>query len=301
MSSAPGCRIIPKGKALKNQSMSVQGFVEPLLEQTVGEIVQHQEAALRACQAGQATAEQLHGVIAAGRLLERSLGTAGQPAAAQQQLQPLLPPEEAQLQLLPFAQAALAALARASSAPGQLASAPSSAPLRTALPPQAAATVHASADEALHLSAPTLPPQPMDHSSAPGYSQEGTMPNGDTEVGAPDLAAALPTSPPHTPVLGGAVPNGSAPPAELAIPDNSVAGDNQFANMHSAPSLRQGWRSDERPVPSVPYSQTAKHIHANLAGVLHAQQSGGTVGGSHESVDNCAMSAQMDAEQQRMA
>ncbi len=269
------------------------------------EIVQHQEAALRACQAGQASAEQLHGVIAAGRLLERSLGTSGQPAAAQQQAQPLLPPEEAQLQLLPFAQAALAALARASSAPGQPAPAPSSAPLRTVLPPQAAASVHASADEALHLSAPSLTAQPGHHISAPGDSGEGTLPNGDTgclhEGQAPDLAAALPTSPPRTPVLGGAVPNGSAPPAGLENPDSSAAGDNHFANMHTAPSLRQGWRSEERPTPGVPYSQSAKHIHAGLAGVLHAQQSGGASESSHAPADNGAMSAQMDAEQHEMA
>ena len=279
----------------------MQGFTEPPLEQTVREIVQHQEAALRACQAGQASAEQLHGVIAAGRLLERSLGTSGHSAAAQQQAQPLLPPEEAELQLLPFAQAALAALARASSAPGQ--PAPSSAPLRTVLPPQAAATVHASADQALHLSAPQIAAQPMDHSSA-GHSQEGALPNGNTaglqEGHAPDLAAALPSSPPRTPVLGGAVPNGSAPPAGSANPDSSAAGDNHFANMHTAPSLRQGWRSEERPVPSEPFSQPTKLMHG-VAGLLHAQQSGGAVGSSHMPVDNGAVSAQIDADQQGMA
>lgn len=286
----------------------VQGFTQPPLEQTVREIVQHQEAALRACQAGQASVEQLNSIITAGRLLERSLGTAGQPAAAQQQAQPLLPPEEAQLQLLPFAQAALSTLLRHSAAPGQPALAPasSSAPLRTMLPPQAAATVHATADKALHMSAPSLTTaQPVNHSSAPGQSQEGPVPNGDTrglqEDPAPDLAAALPTSPPRTPILGGTVHNGPAPLTASAQPDSTVAGDNHFANMCPAPSGRQGWRSEERPIPSALFSHPAKHMHDGAAGVLHAQHSGGAGGSAEQPADNGTVSVPVNAEQQGKA
>ena len=283
-----------------------QGFTELPLEQTVREIVQHQEAALRACQAGQASAEQLHGIIAAGRLLERSLGTGGQPAAAPQQTQPLLPPEEAQLQLLPFAQAALSALLRHSAAPGQPALAPSSATLRTVLPPQAAATVHATADQALHTSAPFLTTaQPVSHSRAPGQSQEGPVPNGDTgglqEDPAPDLAAALPTSPPCTPVLGGTVHDGPAPLAASANPDSSATGDNHFTNMRPAPSGRQGWKSEERPIPSVLFSHPAKHMHDGAAGLLHAQHSGGAGGSAEQPAGNGAMSTPVNAEQQGKA
>ncbi len=279
-----------------------QGFTEPPLEQTVREIVQHQEAALRACQAGEASAEQLHGIIAASRLLERSLGTASRPAAAQQQAPPLLPPAEAQLQLLPFAQAALAAHARTSAAPGQPAPSPGSASLRTPLPPQAAAAVHANADAALQGPVSAMTAQPVDQGSAPGQSQDGAVPNGGTGVsqegGALDLAAAVPTSPLRTPVLGGTMHSSVEPVAAPANPDSSMADGNHFANMHSGPGVRQGWRSEERPVPSVAFGHSAKHMHGELAGVLHAQQLNRVSEDAHNTADNGAVSTHVDANQQ---
>ena len=299
----------------------LQGFSEPLLEHTVREIIRNHEAALRACQAGQASADQLHGVIAAGRLLERSLGAASQPTAPQHQQQPLLAPKEAQLQLLPFAQAVLAALTPASAPPGQQAPASGlcSSPLRTPLPPHVAAAMQHAADEAAALqppppaasahpadittlaqSAPSASEQPMNISIAPGQSHEGPASKALNRVheedSAPDLAAALPGSLPQTPVLGSAVCNGQALPAQAGNHDGSLAEGNHFANMQSTPGVRQGWRSEERHPPSTVLDPSAKQLYDPIAGVLHGQKPKCAEEMQKDLADSSGMSVAVDVE-----
>ena len=299
----------------------LQGFSEPPLDHTVREIIRNHEAALRACQAGQASADQLHGVIAAGRLLERSLGAASQPTAPQHQQQPLLAPEEAQLQLLPFAESVLAALTCASAPPGQQAPASGlgSSPLRTPLPPQVAAAMQHAADEAAALrpppppasaypadittlaqSAPSASERPMDVSSAPGQSHEGPASIESNEVhkesSALDLAAGLPGSLPQTPMLGSAVCSNQAPPAQAGNHYGSMAEGNHFANMQSTPGMRQGWRSEERHPPSTVLDPSAKQLYDPIAGVLHGQQSKGAEEMQKDLAESGRMSVAVDVE-----
>ena len=229
----------------------MQGFEEQPPQQTVREIVRGHEAAMAACRAGQASTEQLHSVLAAMRLLERSVGVAPRAQPAAQQPAALLPPAEAQLQLLPFAQAALAALA------GGQARICGTAPLHSALPPQLTTAVQLGGADGAAVQPPPPPASgpPGNAPSAAAHNAEQPMANGDAQAheqgAAPDLAASLPQPSPQTPVLAVRI----AKPTE---PHASVAGNNVFAGMQTGPEACEGSHTDSQPGPKLDFSQTAK-------------------------------------------
>ena len=229
----------------------MQGFEEQPLQQTVREIVHSHEAPLAACQAGRASAEQLHSVLAALRLLERSVGVAPRAQPAAQPPAALLPHAEAQLQLLPFAQAALAALA------GGQARTTGFAPLHSALPPQLTAAAQLGGADGAAVQ-PPLPPAsgpPGNAPSATAHSAEQPMANGDVRAheqgAAPDLAASLPQPSPQTPVLAARV-------AKSTEPHASVAGNHVFAGMQTGPEACKGSHTDSQSGPRLDISQTGK-------------------------------------------
>lgn len=223
---------------------------------------------MRACLAGAASPQQLHGIIAAGRLLERSLGVASAQSVPQHAAAPLLPPEEAQLQLQPFAQVALATLARGSAAPGQQVPATGGAPLRTPLPPEAAAAMQL--DPLTDSAAPPPPPEPASIQpvfGGPGPSQEAPAANGGSSAhegdGVPDLAASLPgEGSPQTPVMA------SAAPEHQGAPEQAGAEQDEFARMRPNPAVRAGCVTEKKKTPIEPFEPGRDF--SPEAGLLHS-------------------------------
>lgn len=179
----------------------------------------------------------------------------------------MLAPAEAQLQLQPFAQAALAALTSAAAAPDQAAPDARGVPLRTALPTQAAAAMQ---HIAAHEAAPPPPAEPVDGSSAPDQAMEEALPlhapesNGvagpHEQGGALDLAASLPRESPQTPVMGG----GHAAPERAAAQAQPGAGGDHLASMHAGPAVHKGSKTGERLGPSLRMDLA----HVKTAGLL---------------------------------
>jgi hypothetical protein len=250
---------------------------------------------LRACLAGEASPQQLHGIIAAGRLLEHSLGVASAQSVPQHAAAPLLPPEEAQLQLQAFAQAALAALARASAAPGQQAPAIGGAPLRTPLPPEAAAAMRL--DPLMDSAAPPPPPEPASIQpvfGGPGQSQEVPAANGGSNShegdGALDLAASLPREgSPQTPVMASAAPDQQGAPEEAGMEQD------EFARMRPNPAVRAGCMTERKKGPIEPF-QPGRDFSPK-AGLLHSALHEHKDGAKPEESDGISVKVEAEAMQ----
>ena len=226
---------------------------------------------MRACLTGEASPQQLHGTLAAGRLLEHSLGVTSTQSVPQRAAAPVLPPEEAQLQLQAFAQAALVALARASAAPGQQVPAIAGAPLRTPVPPDTAAAAAAmQLDPLVDNAAPPPPPEPTSIQpvfSGHRQSQEVPAANGGSNAhegyGAPDLEASLPREgSPQTPVMA------SAAPDQQGVPEQAGTEQDEFARMQPKPAVHAGCMTERMKAPVEPFQP--RRDFSLEAGLLHS-------------------------------
>ena len=181
----------------------------------------------------------------------------------------MLPPEEAQLQLQAFAEAALAALAHASAAPGQQVPAIAGAPLRTPLPPEAA-TAAMQMDPLVDDAAPPAPTVPASIQpvfSGHRQSQEVPAANGGSNAhggyGAQDLTASLPREgSPRTPVMA------SAAPDQQSAPEQAGTEQDEFARMQPSPAVRAGCMTERKKAPVEPF-QPRKDFSLE-AGLLHS-------------------------------